>query len=76
MILFFSLKRVPSLSNDPRCSRPIVTRQYPDTDSDSKEEIEVLMQGNGAMGQDSPGDPPKMGSASLAANISIYNDIQ
>ena len=25
--------------------RPIVTRQYPDTDSDGKEEIEVLMQG-------------------------------
>ena len=30
-------------------TRPIVTRQYPDIDSDGKEEIEVLMQGSKRM---------------------------
>lgn len=32
--------------------RPIVTKQYPDSDSDSKEEIEVLMQGLARAGGD------------------------
>ena len=56
-----------------------MTRQYEDTDSDSKEEIEVLMQGNGdAMG---PWDRTvreihQKWGALLAANISIYNEIQ
>eukprot|EP00913_Durusdinium_trenchii_P027967 g26222.t2 len=40
------------LSGDGLDSRPIVTKQYPDSDSDSKEEIEVLMQGLARAGGD------------------------
>ena len=53
VILCFFFPELPSRSPKTRSSRPIVTRQYPDTDADSKEEIEVLMQGDGM-----PGDTP------------------
>jgi len=65
------------LSGDGLDSRPIVTRQYPDTDSDGKEEIEVLMQGyNGVIMVQNRKVQLKFKCRRNKGSIAFYNSTQ